>query len=234
MGQRVAIIDIDLHHGNGTEEILMAGALRRFNQPCSEAGAPSRVAFLSVHQYDEAQFPQTGAVSPCKEEPPFIINEPIPFGLGPESRHVWRAALTRGLEVLAKGFRPTLVVVSAGFDAHKWDPINRAGGTWEKEKRREGRREEPTLCVVRRVLCSRCSRCVVLWCCSFAYCFTQCSSTHKGTLVLSFFLSPSSSGNIQLDDGDFKWAVKKMNSMLTTAEGRIVGVLEGGYGTEDP
>ena len=75
MGQRVAIIDIDLHHGNGTEEILMAGALRRFNRPCSEAGAPSRVAFLSVHQYDEAQFPQTGAVSPCKEEHPFIINE---------------------------------------------------------------------------------------------------------------------------------------------------------------
>ena len=61
---------------SGTEEILMAGALRRFNRPCSEAGAPSRVAFLSVHQYDQAQFPQTGAVSPCKVRRPQQPRQP--------------------------------------------------------------------------------------------------------------------------------------------------------------
>ena len=105
------------------------------------------------------------------------------------------------------------------------------------------REEENRPCVLCTVCCAPCATFAV--CCVrgvrgvlYLYCgaavlhtesHTQYSSTHNGALVLSLFLSPTSSGNIQLEDGDFKWAVKKMNSTLTTAEGRIVGVLEGGY-----
>lgn len=100
--KRVAVYDFDVHHGNGTEAILL-------NQP----GA----AFFSVHQFP--CYPGTGAANVGHN----CFNYPVAPGT---PREDWRATLDRALEDLKK-FRPDLVAVSAGFDAYARDPL--ADGT---------------------------------------------------------------------------------------------------------
>ncbi|MDR3458350.1 MAG: histone deacetylase [Verrucomicrobiae bacterium] len=96
--KRVAVFDFDVHHGNGTEDILL-------NQPGIE--------FFSVHQHPA--YPHTGAVNRGRN----CFNYPVAPGA---SRTVYRAALTSALDDL-KHFRPDLVAVSAGFDAYVRDPL---------------------------------------------------------------------------------------------------------------
>jgi len=96
--RRVAVFDFDVHHGNGTEAILL-------NQP----GA----AFFSVHQFP--CYPGTGANNVGEN----CFNYPVPPGA---PRETWRATLGRALTDL-KHFRPDLVAVSAGFDAYVRDPL---------------------------------------------------------------------------------------------------------------
>lgn len=97
---RVAVFDFDVHHGNGTEEILL--------------GLPE-CAFFSVHQYPA--YPGTGASSHHNAR-----NYPVPPGA---PRHEYRAALAQALEDL-RAYQPTLVGVSAGFDAFREDPLSDA------------------------------------------------------------------------------------------------------------
>ena len=104
--KRVAVFDFDVHHGNGTEAILL-------DRPA--------VAFFSVHLHPF--YPGTGGANAGHN----CFNYPVLPGSPPET---YRATLTRALEDL-KRFRPDLVAVSAGFDAYVRDPLG--GGTLEPE-----------------------------------------------------------------------------------------------------
>jgi acetoin utilization deacetylase AcuC-like enzyme len=104
--KRVAVLDFDVHHGNGTEAILL-------NNP----GA----AFLSIHQFP--CYPGTGTRNVGNN----CFNYPVlPQTLRGEYLHVLVSALEH-LET----FKPTLVAVSAGFDSYARDPL--AQGTLEME-----------------------------------------------------------------------------------------------------
>ena len=96
--ERVAVFDFDVHHGNGTEDILL-------NHP----GA----AFYSVHQFP--CYPGTGQKNMGNN----CFNYPV-FPSTP--RDSWRATLARALGDMKK-FSPKLVAVSAGFDAYERDPL---------------------------------------------------------------------------------------------------------------
>lgn len=99
--ERVAIVDFDVHHGNGTEAIF--------------AGR-SDVLFLSSHQVP--LYPGTGA-GPAGN-PANVHNVGLPPGSGSnEFRTAWGGSL---LETIDR-FRPDLILVSAGFDAHWRDPL---------------------------------------------------------------------------------------------------------------
>jgi acetoin utilization deacetylase AcuC-like enzyme len=96
--KRVAVFDFDVHHGNGTEDILL-----------NHEG----VAFFSVHQFP--CYPGTGEKNIGKN----CFNYPV----APSTpRETYRATLARALSDL-KNFRPELVAVSAGFDAYARDPL---------------------------------------------------------------------------------------------------------------
>jgi len=96
--KRVAVFDFDVHHGNGTEEILL-------NLP--------GVEFFSVHQHPA--YPGTGTANRGRN----CFNYPV----APSApRATYRAALTHALGDL-KHFRPNLIAVSAGFDAYAHDPL---------------------------------------------------------------------------------------------------------------
>ena len=100
--KRVAAFDFDVHHGNGTEAILL-------DRP--------GCAFFSVHQFP--CFPDTGAANVGTN----CFNYPV----APDApRETYRAALARALGDL-KNFQPDLIAVSAGFDAYARDPL--ADGT---------------------------------------------------------------------------------------------------------
>ncbi|HKW30895.1 MAG TPA: histone deacetylase [Verrucomicrobiae bacterium] len=104
--KRVAVFDFDVHHGNGTEAILL-------DQP--------GVAFFSIHLYPF--YPGTGGANVGKN----CFNYPV----APASPHkIYSAALARALDDLKK-FKPDLVAVSAGFDAYVRDPLG--SGTLEPE-----------------------------------------------------------------------------------------------------
>jgi len=96
--KRVAVYDFDVHHGNGTEDILL-------DRP--------GVAFYSAHLYPF--YPGTGATNTGKN----CFNYPV---APDEPRATYRATLARALDDLKK-FRPDLVAVSAGFDAYMRDPL---------------------------------------------------------------------------------------------------------------
>ena len=97
---RVAILDFDVHHGNGT-------------QACVEAD-PS-ILFLSSHQMP--CYPGTGGAHETGVGN--VVNMPLPPGAGGEAfRAAWAAALPR-----VTAFEPGLVIISAGFDAHVRDPL---------------------------------------------------------------------------------------------------------------
>jgi acetoin utilization deacetylase AcuC-like enzyme len=99
--QRVAILDFDVHHGNGTQDIF--------------AGDP-RVLYLSSHQ--SPLYPGTGAAS--ERGVGNIVNAPLPRDAdGAALRAAWRDCLLPA----ARDFAPQLVLVSAGFDAHRLDPL---------------------------------------------------------------------------------------------------------------
>jgi acetoin utilization deacetylase AcuC-like enzyme len=103
--ERVFILDWDVHHGNGTAE-----AFRR---------RPD-VLFASIHQ--GGIFPGTGALADAGSGPGegYTINLPVPAG---SEEEVWLSLLEHVVLPAASAFRPDLVLISAGFDAHREDPL---------------------------------------------------------------------------------------------------------------
>jgi len=99
--ERVAILDFDVHHGNGSQDIFE-------REP--------RVLFLSSHQ--SPLYPGTGAASETGVGN--VHNEPLPPMSGGAAL---RAAWSGHLLPAAAAFRPQLLLVSAGFDAHRLDPL---------------------------------------------------------------------------------------------------------------
>ncbi len=96
--KRVAVYDFDVHHGNGTEAILL-------DRP--------NTLFISIHQYP--CYPGSGA----KNRGANCLNYPVP----PQTPHLeYRRVLEKALGELAK-FKPELVGISAGFDSYARDPL---------------------------------------------------------------------------------------------------------------
>ena len=107
--ERIAIIDFDVHHGNGTQDIF-------WDDP--------RVMFASTHQMP--LFPGTGAASETGEGN--IFNAPLaPMTGGAEMR----AAFEQRVLPAVRDHEPDLVMISAGFDAHTRDPL--ANLNWTAE-----------------------------------------------------------------------------------------------------
>jgi acetoin utilization deacetylase AcuC-like enzyme len=108
---RVLIVDWDVHHGNGTQDIF-------YEDPS--------VFVLSIHRYGHGFYPGTGADDETGRGPGLgtTLNVPIRFGT---SRDDYRDAFTRAVERAADSHRPDLILVSAGFDAHRLDPIGSLG-----------------------------------------------------------------------------------------------------------
>jgi len=98
---RVAIVDFDVHHGNGTQDII----------------APDkRILFISTHQ--SPFYPGTGLKT--ENEEGHILNIPLPQGTdGEDYRDIFQKSILPALEK----FAPQLLLVSAGFDAHRDDPL---------------------------------------------------------------------------------------------------------------
>jgi acetoin utilization deacetylase AcuC-like enzyme len=94
---RLAVLDFDCHHGNGTEDIFFGS---------------DRVMFASIHQ--SPCYPGTGLVSRRN-----CVNYPLPPGATPSK---FLDAIDDALEKLS-AFEPALLAVSAGFDAYRGDPI---------------------------------------------------------------------------------------------------------------
>jgi acetoin utilization deacetylase AcuC-like enzyme len=108
---RVLIVDWDVHHGNGTQDIFFAD--------------PSQF-FLSVHRYGGGFYPGTGASDETGTGAGlgFTRNIPVHFGT---SRSEYLHAFRNALEAAADRMKPELVLVSAGFDAHALDPVGSLG-----------------------------------------------------------------------------------------------------------
>jgi acetoin utilization deacetylase AcuC-like enzyme len=98
--ERIAVLDWDVHHGDGSEEIFSGDA---------------NVLYASTHQYP--WYPGTGAAEGSADN---IVNVPLPAETG-DDRFVeaWRGTILPRV----KAFQPTAIVVSAGYDAHHDDPL---------------------------------------------------------------------------------------------------------------
>ncbi|MBV8184914.1 MAG: histone deacetylase family protein [Hyphomicrobiales bacterium] len=100
--ERVAIVDFDVHHGNGTQDIFWKD---------------KSVLYASSHQWP--LYPGTGAASETGEHDN-IVNLPLASGTGPQ---VFRAAFESVILPRVDAFEPDLILISAGFDAHRRDPL---------------------------------------------------------------------------------------------------------------
>jgi acetoin utilization deacetylase AcuC-like enzyme len=105
MGQRVLIVDFDAHHGNGTQDIF-------FSDP--------EVAYVSMHQWP--LYPGTGRLEDVGTGKGVgtTINFPLPPGA---TGDVYLRALDEMVVPFAETFRPDWLIASAGFDAHRADPL---------------------------------------------------------------------------------------------------------------
>lgn len=106
---KVLIIDWDVHHGNGTQEVFYAD--------------PS-VFLLSLHRYPF--YPGTGLATETGTGKGLgtTLNAPLRFGI---SRDDYRRVFETSLEKALASFKPDVILVSAGFDAHAEDPIGSLG-----------------------------------------------------------------------------------------------------------
>ncbi len=96
---RVAIIDFDVHHGNGTEDIFQDNS-----------------AVILCSSFQHPFYPHTGATT----ESNHIINLPLPAGT---DGHAFRNAVEMKFFPALEDFEPELIMFSAGFDAHRDDPL---------------------------------------------------------------------------------------------------------------
>jgi acetoin utilization deacetylase AcuC-like enzyme len=103
--ERVLVLDWDVHHGNGTNDIFHA---------------MREVLFCSIHEYP--LYPGTGAASDIGSGAGagFTVNLPVPGGT---TDSLWWSLVEHVVAPLARAYEPRLVLVSAGYDAHAADPL---------------------------------------------------------------------------------------------------------------
>ncbi|MFN8159497.1 MAG: histone deacetylase [Solirubrobacterales bacterium] len=103
--ERVMVVDWDVHHGNGTQEIFYGS---------------DRVLFASIHQ--SPLYPGTGAPSEAGSGAGegYTVNLPVPPGAGND---LFLALIQSVVVPIALRFEPDLLIVSAGYDAHREDPL---------------------------------------------------------------------------------------------------------------
>ena len=103
--ERVAIVDWDVHHGNGTQEVF-------YESP--------EVLFFSIHQMP--LYPGSGGASEtgAGAGDGYTVNLPVPPGAGPDE---FLALVQTVVAPIAREFAPDLLIVSAGYDAHREDPL---------------------------------------------------------------------------------------------------------------
>jgi acetoin utilization deacetylase AcuC-like enzyme len=108
---RILIVDWDVHHGNGTQDIFWADPT---------------VSFLSIHRFGQGFYPGTGNDDETGTGAGlgFTTNIPVRFGT---ARPDYRAMFRNAVEKAADKIKPNLVLLSAGFDAHVRDPIGSLG-----------------------------------------------------------------------------------------------------------
>ena len=108
-GERVLVVDIDAHHGNGTQDIF-------WDDP--------RVLYVSFHQHP--LYPGTGAAGEVGgvDAVGGNVNFPLPPGA---TGDVYRSAIETVLAPHVEAWQPTWLLISAGFDAHRRDPITDLG-----------------------------------------------------------------------------------------------------------
>ncbi|MFM8856522.1 MAG: histone deacetylase [Actinomycetota bacterium] len=108
-GERVLIVDFDAHHGNGTQDVFIED---------------NRVLFVSLHQWP--LYPGSGWFDENGVGAGFgtTINIPLPPGTAGDT---YLAAFDRIVVPAAEKFAPTWLIVSAGFDAHRSDPLTQMG-----------------------------------------------------------------------------------------------------------
>ncbi|AMM17596.1 acetoin utilization protein [Burkholderia sp. PAMC 28687] len=100
--ERVAVVDFDVHHGNGTQAAF-------FNHP--------ELFYASSHQ--SPLYPGTGAASETGVDHN-IVNVPLPRGC---DSALFRTRIESGMLPAIREFDPQLIIISAGFDAHRLDPL---------------------------------------------------------------------------------------------------------------
>jgi acetoin utilization deacetylase AcuC-like enzyme len=103
--ERVLIVDPDVHHGNGTQHTFEEDP---------------RVMYISLHEFPF--FPGTGAIDETGSGEGIgkTVNIPFPPGCGDRD---YLAAFERVVVPVARAFRPQFILLSAGFDAHRLDPL---------------------------------------------------------------------------------------------------------------
>jgi acetoin utilization protein AcuC len=106
-GHRVLYIDLDVHHGDGTQALF-------WEDP--------QVLTFSIHESGRSLFPGSGAVEECGvgTGQGFAVNAPLDEGVGDES---WWNVAALMLPVLADMFKPTFIVSQHGCDTHALDPL---------------------------------------------------------------------------------------------------------------
>lgn len=102
--KKAAILDFDLHHGNGTQEIFYT----------------DNVLYISLHQWPH--YPGTGSIDELGHGngEGYTVNVPLPAGTGDES---YNLALNEVVFPVLKKFSPDILLVSAGYDGHYSDPL---------------------------------------------------------------------------------------------------------------
>ncbi|MSQ96351.1 MAG: histone deacetylase [Gemmataceae bacterium] len=109
--ERILIVDWDVHHGNGTQDVF-------WTDPT--------VSFVSIHRFGHGFYPGTGDADETGSGAGlgFTRNAPVRFGT---SRLDYAALFRNAIEEAAAKIKPDLVLLSAGFDAHVRDPIGSLG-----------------------------------------------------------------------------------------------------------
>src|ERR1051326_1521022 len=108
---RILIVDWDVHHGNGTQDIFWRDG---------------EIAFYSIHRFGHGFYPGTGTADETGEGPGCgrIFNAAVRYGT---SRKDYLAHFPSVLHKAADLVKPELIIQSAGFDAHALDPIGSLG-----------------------------------------------------------------------------------------------------------
>ena len=103
---RVLILDIDAHHGNGTQDIFYKS---------------NKVLYISLHE-DPIEFPLTGFATEQGEDEGlgFSVNLPLPYGTDDK---IYLRAFNEIVDPIIRQFKPQFILVSLGFDNHYSDPI---------------------------------------------------------------------------------------------------------------